>query len=83
MHHLYLSDIDYNSNRSNKPYDNCNPSCLENTTRANNNRGGVGGAYPGDSNWTDGEFTFGRWETWSGRRGDVARASTTYEWVCV
>ena len=74
MHHLFLSDIDYNANRSNKPYDNCGPACLENATIANNNRGGVSGAYPGDSNWTDGDFTFGRWETWSGRRGDVARA---------
>lgn len=74
MHHLFLSDSDYNFNRSNKPYDNCASGCLENVTEANNDRGGVGGAYPGDSNWTDGAYTYGRWETWKGRRGDVARA---------
>lgn len=74
MHHLFLSDSDYNFNRSNKPYDNCDTNCIENPTAINNNRGGVGNGYPGDSNWTDGEYTDGRWETWSGRRGDVARA---------
>lgn len=74
MHHLFLSDSDYNFNRSNKPYDNCDAGCLENVTVSNNGRGGAGGGYPGDSNWTDGDFTNGRWETWSGRRGDVARA---------
>jgi len=74
MHHLFLSDSDYNFNRSNKPYDNCVSNCLEYVTAANNDRGGAGGDYPGDSNWTDGAYTYGRWETWSGRRGDVARA---------
>ena len=74
MHHLFLSDSDYNFNRSNKPYDNCDAGCLENATVSNNDRGGLGGGYPGDSNWTDGDFTNGRWETWAGRRGDVARA---------
>jgi endonuclease I len=29
MHHLFLSDIDYNSNRSNKPYDQCDSVCQE------------------------------------------------------
>ena len=48
--------------------------CLEKVTETNNERGGVGGAYPGDSSWTDGSNTNGRWETWVGRRGDVARA---------
>lgn len=74
MHHLFLSDIDYNSNRSNKPYDQCGSVCLDYPTLPNNDRGGVGGAYPGDSNWTEGDFTDGGWETWIGRRGDVARA---------
>ncbi len=74
MHHLFLSDIDYNFNRSNKPYDNCGAGCIEFVTQDNNGRGGVGGAYPGDSNWTDGAYTEGAWETWAGRRGDVARA---------
>ena len=74
MHHLFLSDIDYNFNRSNKPYDQCGSVCLGYPTRPNNDRGGVDGAYPGDSNWTEGAYTDGRWETWKGRRGDVARA---------
>jgi len=74
MHHLFLSDGDYNFDRSNKPYDTCDPDCLEKVSESNLNRGGTGGAYPGDSNWTDGDYTQGRWETWSGRRGDVARA---------
>ena len=30
--------------------------------------------YPGNSSWTSGSFTAGTWETWIGRRGDVARA---------
>lgn len=74
MHHLFLADSDYNFSRSNKPYDNCAPGCLELTTLGNNGRGGAGGVYPADSNWTDGAYTQGRWETWRGRRGDVARA---------
>ena len=74
MHHLFLADTDYNFYRSNKPYDNCGPGCVEETTEPNDERGGLGGAYPGDSNWTDGLYTQGRWETWLGRRGDVARA---------
>ncbi len=74
MHHLFLSDSDYNFERSNKPYDNCDSGCQEHVTETNNSRGGIGGDYSGDSNWTDGLYTDGRWETWSGRRGDVARA---------
>jgi len=74
MHHLFLSDVDYNFNRSNKPYDNCDAGCQEYVTQALNGRGGAGVGYPGDSNWTDGAYTYGRWETWAGRRGDVARA---------
>ena len=64
-HHLFLSDESYNSSRSNKPYDQCDASCTERPTVA-----GTGGGYPGASNWT----TTGKWETWVGRRGDVARA---------
>ena len=37
---------------------------------ANDGAGGGSGVYPGQSNWT----TTGVWETWPGRRGDVARA---------
>lgn len=69
-HHLFISDSGYNSSRSNKPYDNCDSSCSEKTTEFNNNRG----ATSTQSNWTTGSFATGKWETWSGRRGDVARA---------
>lgn len=74
MHALWLSDEEYNFQRSNKPFEDCDASCAEWPTEANEGRGGNGGPWPGDSNWTDGEFTQGRWEVWQGRRGDVARA---------
>jgi len=73
-HSLFLSDIDYNFGRSNHPFNYCDTNCFEYVTTSNNGRGGVSGGYPGDSNWQTGEFTEGRWEVWSGRRGDVARA---------
>lgn len=69
-HHLFIANSSYNSSRSNKPYDNCNSACTEKTTDFNNGRGGTSS----QSNWTEGSFTAGSWETWSGRRGDVARA---------
>lgn len=68
-HGLFLSDISYNSTRSNKPYRNCNGACNEAATL----NGGTG-VYPGNSNWEAGFGAFGTWETWLGRRGDVARA---------
>jgi hypothetical protein len=40
-----------------------------------NGRGGGSGSYPGNSNWTNAtQGAAGTWETWIGRRGDVARA---------
>lgn len=74
MHHLFLADAGYNSERSNKPFEDCDANCIEWPTETNAGRGGEGGAYPGDSNWTDGEFTQGRWQVWRDRRGDIARA---------
>lgn len=74
MHALFLSDADYNYNRSNSPYRNCDAGCVEFPTVSNNGRGGAGGGYPGDSNWQTGQYTDGTWEVWKGRRGDVARA---------
>jgi endonuclease I len=74
MHHLFLADADYNSERSNKPFEDCDATCAEWATDLNAGRGGEGGGYPGDSNWTDGDFTFGRWEVWNQRKGDIARA---------
>jgi len=73
-HHLFLSDPDYNSERSNKPFRDCSNTCLEQPTEANDGRGGGSGIFPGNSNWTSGQFSTGTWQTWSGRKGDVARA---------
>jgi endonuclease I len=73
-HALFLCDSLYNSERGNKPFRNCNPSCAEKTTLNTNGTGGGSGTYPGFSNWTNGFGTPGTWEAWSGRRGDVARA---------
>ncbi len=73
-HSLFLSDVDYNFNRSNHPFDTCDDSCTEYATVENDGRGNQGSGYPGDSNWQKGEFTDGTWEVWNGRRGDVARA---------
>ena len=79
VHHLFLADSGYNSSRSNKPFDVCDVTCLEKPTRANNGRGGQGGGFPGDSSWTDGQFTDGRWQVWPGRRGDIARADSPHQ----
>ncbi len=74
MHHLFIADSGYNSSRSNKPFNNCGAACSEKATETNNGRGGLGGGYPGDSNWTTGSFTQGIWEVWNARKGDIARA---------
>ncbi len=73
-HHLFAADGSYNSSRSNKPFRVCNAGCAEKTTDFNDGRGGGSGVYPGNSNWTTGSFAQGTWETWDGRKGDVARA---------
>lgn len=65
-HHLFIANSNYNSSRSNKPYANCTSGCEERATQANNNRGGTSS----ESNLT----ATGTWQTWSGRKGDVARA---------
>ena len=36
--------------------------------------GGGSGLYSAQSNWTQGGSTTGDWQTWGGRKGDVARA---------
>ena len=66
--------LPYNSSRSNNPYRNCDATCTERTTLENNGQGGGSGEYPGNSNWREGAHETGTWETWIGRRGDVARA---------
>ncbi len=73
-HMLFLCDKSYNSSRSNRPYRECHPACVEKPTEKNNGQGGGSGEYPGNSNWRTLHGPSGRWETWIGRRGDVARA---------
>ena len=73
-HMLFLCNGSYNSSRSNNPYRNCHAGCLEKPTNENNGQGGGSGEYPGNSNWRTGQGPGGTWETWIGRRGDVARA---------
>lgn len=69
-HHLFLSDVGYNSDRANFPYGSCNPASAERITDVNDGQGGGSGTFPGNSNW----FSGGVWQTWGGRKGDVARA---------
>ncbi|HET9483789.1 MAG TPA: endonuclease, partial [Xanthomonadales bacterium] len=73
-HMLYVSAVDYNSNRGNKPYATCSTtstcSSPENATDAYGGFGGGSGTYPGNSNWN----LAGGYEVWNHRRGDAARA---------
>lgn len=73
-HALFLANSSYNSSRGNNPYRVCSASCTERPTDVNNGQGGGMGIYPGNSNWRTGSGSTGTWETWTGRRGDVARA---------
>lgn len=68
-HMLYAADTNYNSDRGNSPYGNCS-GCTERATEAYNGAGGGSGVYPGNSNW----FNANYFQTWSKRKGDVARA---------
>lgn len=81
-HALFLAYGNYNSSRNTRPYAFCLPcdgpdcNCQPNQTVENYGRGGdTGMDYPGWANWRtlspDSRFI---WETWAGRRGDVARA---------
>jgi endonuclease I len=69
-HHLFLCDVGYNGDRANLPFGNVTAAATERVTDANNGQGGGAGVFPGNSNW----FTALLWQTWNGRRGDVARA---------
>lgn len=73
-HHLFLCTISWNGARGNKPYDNGTGSWTEWTTLANAGQGGGSGGFPGNSNWTESSSSLGAWQTWSARKGDVARA---------
>jgi endonuclease I len=71
---LKLCDSGYNTARSNRPYAATNAAASEYSTQATNGSGGGNAPYPGTSNWADSATTNGRWEVWSDRRGDCARA---------
>jgi len=72
-HHLFLCAITHNGARGNKPYDNGTASWTAWTTLVNAGQGG-GTGFPGNSNWTEATSALGSWQTWSSRKGDVARA---------
>lgn len=63
-HHLFAAYPSYNSSRSNNPYGECDGGTAK-PTELNVGRGGEG---EGNERCSD------VWETWIGRRGDVARA---------
>lgn len=67
-HQLFLADIAYNSARGSLPFG--SNSGTEYPTLVNGGVGGGTGVYPGNSNWAGS----GRFEVWSDRRGDIARA---------
>ena len=78
-HMLWLSDIEYNSDRGSKPYADC-PQASGCSARATQTYNGVGGGaivYPGNHNWVlssgSGE-AFGSFEVWNHRKGEMARA---------
>ena len=73
-HHLFLADSSYNSSRGNTAYRSCDAACTEKPTLENGGAGGGSGTFPGNSNWRSGSGSTGRWQTWVGRQGDVARA---------
>jgi len=65
-HMLFLSNSSYNSSRSNNVYDTCTTITQSYATANYNGEVGV--------NYRMSATPEGRWETWTGRRGDVARA---------
>jgi len=65
-HMLMLCNDSYNSSRSNRIYDNCTSGCTSYPTVFNNGQSGV--------NTSKNDIFEGVWETWDGRKGDVARA---------
>ncbi len=68
-HHLFLCDVSYNGARGSFIFDDCDSGCTTYATDVNEGAGGTGqGNFLGSAS---GETV---WETWIGRRGDVARA---------
>lgn len=65
-HMLFLCNSSYNSSRSNNVYDTCTVITQSYPTAVYNGESGT--------NYRQNILPEGRWETWIGRRGDVARA---------
>lgn len=77
-HLLHLASGSYNNARGNRPFGSCASACAQWPSVANDGAGGNNGSYPDDDNWTTGAGglggQLGRWEVWTGRRGDIARS---------
>jgi len=69
-HMLMASDIAYNGDRDNLPFDDCSAACTELTTQNYAGQGGGSGVFPGNSNWYNGSV----FQVWARKKGDVARA---------
>ncbi|NTV03644.1 hypothetical protein HGA89_01840 [bacterium] len=65
-HHLFLCDVEYNNDRGNKPFGECVSGCSSDPA---DNYDGASGV-----NYFNNLAPAGVWETWDGRKGDVARA---------
>jgi endonuclease I len=65
-HHLFLCDIGYNGDRGSNIFDDCLSGCTARTADDYNDQSGV--------NLFKSATPIGIWETWEGRKGDVARA---------
>jgi endonuclease I len=74
-HHLFLCDVAYNAARDNSPFLAASASWTEYATTATGGQGGGSGVFPGNGNWSNINLSpIGGWQTWTGRKGDVARA---------
>lgn len=73
-HHLFLCDIAYNGARDNRAFMAASSTWSEFATQSNAGQGGGSGVFPGNSNWSSTVAPTGGWQTWNGRKGDVARA---------
>jgi endonuclease I len=74
-HHLFLCDVAYNAARDNSAFVTGSAGWSIWTTLANVGQGGGSTSFPGQHNWSSPSLPpVGGWQTWSGRKGDVARA---------
>jgi endonuclease I len=73
-HHLFLCDIAYNGARNNSAFLGATAAWTEYATLVNAGQGGGSGVFPGNGNWSSTIAPTGGWQTWNGRKGDVARA---------